>query len=151
MIAPRTRKQSRADVRTGHVHNGRTTRTVWNVLEGRHVRRSQLCYCTKQGMNAPLATLYRISSISDTYRYLPCAHASRIGRTRALTTWAMAEARVLRETCMDLSITRYLQPLRAAADSPRMVNIFSSLRPAKLRSSRECTVRATLVRTEWAR
>ena len=132
----------------GHVCNGRTTQTVWYVLEGRHIRRSRLCYRTKLGTNAALVTLYRISSRSDTYRCLPGAHASRTGRTRALTTWAMAEPRTLyrmcskvdtyaaRETCMDLSITMYLRPSLAAADSPRMVNVFSSLRPAKLRSSR---------------
>ena len=38
---------------------------------------------------------------------------------------------------MDLSITMYLRPSLAAADSPRMVNVFSFQRPAKLRSSRE--------------
>ena len=136
MFAPRTLEQSRADVSAGHVRNGRTTRTVWNVLEGRHIRRSRLCYRTKLGTNAALVTLYRISSRSDTYRCLPGAHASRTGRTRALTTWAMADPRVLCETCMDLAITSYLQPSLAAADSPRMVNVFSSLRPAKLQSSR---------------
>jgi len=118
------------------MRNGRTTRSVWNVLKGRHVRCSRLCYRTKQGTNAPLVTLYRISSISDTYRCSPHVHASRIGRTQALTTWAMADPRVLHETCMDLSITMYLRPSLAAADSPQMVNVYSSLRPAKLRSSR---------------
>ena len=105
-------------------------------LAARDVCRSRLCYRTKQGSNAPLVTLYHISSISDAYRCSPRAHASRVGRTRALTTWAMADLRVLRETCMDLSITMCLRPSLAAADSPRMVNVFSSLRPAKLRSSR---------------
>ena len=47
-----------------------------------------------------------------------------------------ADTYAARETYMDLSIMMYLQPLLAAADSPRMVNIFSSLLPAKLRSSR---------------
>ena len=64
-----------------------------------------------------------------------------------LATCVMAESRTLyrmcskadtyaaHETCMDLSITMYLRPSLAAADSPQMVNVFSSLRPAKLRSS----------------
>jgi len=88
------------------------------------------------------------TSISDTYWCSPCAHASGVVRTRALATCVMAEPHTLygmcskadtyaaRETCMDLSITMYLRPSLAAADSPRMVNVFSSLRPAKLRSSR---------------
>ena len=88
------------------------------------------------------------TSISDTYWCSPHAHASRVMRTRALATCVMAEPRALygmcskadtyaaRDTCMDLSITMYLRPSRAAADSPRMVNVFSSRRPAKLRSSR---------------
>ena len=37
---------------------------------------------------------------------------------------------------MDLSITMYFRPSLAAADSPWMVNVFSSLRPAKLQSGR---------------
>jgi len=41
VFALRTRQQSRANASTGHVRNGRTTHTVWNVLEGRHVRRSR--------------------------------------------------------------------------------------------------------------
>ena len=41
MFTPRTRKRSRANASAGHVHNGRTTSSVWNVLEGRHVHRSQ--------------------------------------------------------------------------------------------------------------
>ena len=89
-----------------------------------------------------------VRSFSTKYRCLPRAHVSRVVRTRALTTWAMAEPRALyrmcskadtyaaRETCMDLSITSYLRPSLAAADSPRMVNVFLSLRPAKLRLSR---------------
>ena len=88
------------------------------------------------------------TSISDTYWCSPRAHASRVVRTRALATCVMAEPHTLygmcskadtyaaRETCMDLSITMYLRPSLAAADSPRMVNVFSSPRPAKLRSSR---------------
>jgi len=32
-------------------------RTVRNVLEGRPMRRSRLCYRTEQGTNVPLATL----------------------------------------------------------------------------------------------
>ena len=66
---------------------------------------------------------------------------------RALATCVMTELCALygmcwkadtyaaHETCMDLSITMYLRPSLAAADSPRMVNVFSCLRPAKLRSS----------------
>ena len=69
-------------------------------------------------------------------------------RTRVLATCVMAEQRALYEmcskadtyaackTCMDLSVTMYLRPSLAAADSLRMVNVFPSLRPAKLRSSR---------------
>ena len=82
------------------------------------------------------SSAFLFNQISDTYWCSPRAHASRTGRSRALIMWAMADLRVLRETCMDLSITRYLQPSRAAADSPRMVKVFLSLRPAKLRSSR---------------
>ena len=41
VFAPRTRERSHANASAGHVRNGRTTRTVWNVLEGRHVRRSR--------------------------------------------------------------------------------------------------------------
>ena len=92
--------------------------------------------------------LFLFNQIFDTYWCSPHAHASRVVRMRALTTCVMAEPHALyrmcskadtyaaRETCMDLSITMYLQPSLAAADSPRMVNVFSSLRPAKLRSSR---------------
>ena len=40
-----------------------------------------------------------------------------------------------RETCMDLSMAMYLRSSLAAVDSPRIVNIFSSLQPADLRSS----------------
>ena len=88
------------------------------------------------------------TSISDTYWCSPRAHASGVMRTRALATCVMAELCALygmcskadmyatHETCMDLSITMYLRPSLATADSPRMVNVFSSLRPAKLRSSR---------------
>ena len=36
-------------------------------------------------------------------RVSPRAHDSRIGRARALTTWAMADLHILCETCMDLS------------------------------------------------
>ena len=79
---------------------------------------------------------FLFNQISDTYWCSPRADACRIRRTRALTTWAMADPRLMRETCMDLSITMYLWPSLAAADSPRMVNVFPSLRPAKLRSSR---------------
>ena len=90
---------------------------------------------------------FLFNQINDTYRCSPRAHASRVVRTRALATCVMAEPRALygmclkadtyaaRETCMDLSITMYLRP-SLAADSPRMVNVFSSLWPAKLRSSR---------------
>ena len=39
------------------------------------------------------------------------------------------------ETCIDLSMAMYLRPSLAAVDSPRMVNVFSFLRPAKLQSS----------------
>ena len=55
-----------------------------------------------------------------------------------------ADTYAARETCMDLSMAMYLRPSLAAADSPRMVNVFSSLRPAKLRSSRGITMRAAL-------
>ena len=91
---------------------------------------------------------FLFNQIFDPYRCSPRAHASRVVRTRALATCVMAEPRALygmcskadtyaaRETCMDLPITMYLWPSLAAADSPRMVNVFSSLRPAKLRSSR---------------
>ena len=88
-----------------------------------------------------------VRSFSTKYRCSPRTHASRIGRTRALTTCIMAEPRALynmcskadtytaRETCMELSITMYLRPSLVVADSPRMWNVFSSRRPAKLRSS----------------
>ena len=79
---------------------------------------------------------FLFNQISDAYWCSPRVHASRTRRTRALTTWPMVDPCVLRETCMDLSITMYLRPSLAAADSRRMVNIFSSLRPVKLRSSR---------------
>ena len=64
-----------------------------------------------------------------------------------LATCVMAEPRALygmcwkadtcaaRETCTDLSMMVYLRSSLAAVDSPRMVNVFSSLRPVKLRSS----------------
>ena len=66
---------------------------------------------------------------------------------RALAMCIMAEPRVLygmcskedtyaaREMCLDLSKMMYLVPSLAAVDSPWMVNVYSSLRPAKLRSS----------------
>ena len=91
---------------------------------------------------------FLFNHISDTYRCSPRAHASRVVRTRVLATYVMAEPHALYrmcskadtyaacETCMDLPITMYLWPSLAAADSPRMVNVFSSLRPAKLRSRR---------------
>jgi len=89
-----------------------------------------------------------VRSFSTKYRCSHRAEASRVVQMRTLATCVMAEPRALyrmcskadtyaaRETCMDLSITMYLRPLLAAADSPWMVNIFSSLRPAKLRSGR---------------
>ena len=46
-----------------------------------------------------------------------------------------ADTYAARETCTDLSMMMYLRSSLAAVDSPRMVNVFSSLRPAKLRSS----------------
>ena len=46
-----------------------------------------------------------------------------------------ADTYAAHETCMDLSMVMYRSSL-AAADSPRMVNVFSSPQPAKLRSSR---------------
>ena len=46
-----------------------------------------------------------------------------------------ADTYTARETCMDLSMAMYLRPSLAVVDSPRMVNVFSSLRPARLRSS----------------
>jgi len=91
---------------------------------------------------------FLLNHISDTYWCYPRAHASGVVRTRVLASCVMAEPRALyrmcskadsyaaRETCMDLSITMYLRPSLEAADSPRMVNVFLSLRPAKLRSSR---------------
>ncbi len=46
-----------------------------------------------------------------------------------------ADTYAARETCMDLFMVMYLRSSLAAVDSPRMVNVFSSLRPARLRSS----------------
>ena len=46
-----------------------------------------------------------------------------------------ADTYAARETCMDLSMAMYLRTSLAAVDSPRIVNVFSSLRPARLRSS----------------
>ena len=46
-----------------------------------------------------------------------------------------ADTYAARETYMDLSMAVYLRSYLEAVDSPRMVNVFSSLRPARLRSS----------------
>ena len=46
-----------------------------------------------------------------------------------------ADTYAARETCKDLSIAMYLRCSLAAVDSPWMVNVFSSLRTARLRSS----------------
>uniref|UniRef100_A0A8C4Q977 Uncharacterized protein n=1 Tax=Eptatretus burgeri TaxID=7764 RepID=A0A8C4Q977_EPTBU len=46
-----------------------------------------------------------------------------------------ADTYTARETCMDLSMAMYLRSSLAAVYSPRMVNVFSSLQPAMLRSS----------------
>ena len=46
-----------------------------------------------------------------------------------------ADTYAAHETCMDLSMAMYLRSSLAAVDPPRMVNVFSSLRPARLRSS----------------
>ena len=46
-----------------------------------------------------------------------------------------ADTYAARETCMDLSMAMYLRSSLAVVDSSWMVNVFSSLRPARLRSS----------------
>ena len=133
----------------------------------KHVRRPIKATPRHVGQDASVRSksgAFLFNQISDTYWCSPHAHASRVVRTRVLATCVMAEQRALygmrskadmyaaRETYMDLSITMYLRPSLAAADSPRMVNVFSSLRPAKLRSSRRMLYSAgPLARAERAR
>ena len=63
----------------------------------------------------------------DTDRSWPHAHNSRIGRTRALTTWAMADPRVLHETCMDFLLTLYHRSSLAATGVPHRRRMCSRL------------------------